>query len=284
MRWSSKLRGPRTLLTPATLTNRLRPRDGSLTPAHRRGSLAALDVERHLADPALRQSYVTPMFDLIASRYDRFTRVFSFGMDQRWKMTLVDMAAQSIARGGTVCDVATGTGDLAFALSTARPDLAIAATDVSLEMLSRTRERAEHGPSRNVTVSAGDLSGLPFPAASLDAVTAGYALRNTPDWRASIGELSRVVRPGGQVLTLDFFLPDSAAWRAMFLGWLGVAGRAVGWWWHREPMAYGYIAHSIRHFTTADGYSAALREAGFDVRAVQRRLGGAIAIHHAERR
>lgn len=255
-----------------------------MTPAHRRGSLAELDVERHLADPALRQSYVTPMFDLIAPRYDRFTRVFSFGMDQGWKKTLVELAARSIVRGGTVCDVATGTGDLAFALSVARPDLGVAATDVSLEMLSRARARREQWPIRNVTVSAGDLSALPFPGASLDAVTAGYALRNTPDWRASIAELSRVVKPGGQVLTLDFFLPDSAAWRAMFLGWLGVAGRAVGWWWHREPMAYGYIAHSIRHFTTADGFTAALREAGFSVRAVHRRLGGAIAIHHAERR
>jgi demethylmenaquinone methyltransferase/2-methoxy-6-polyprenyl-1,4-benzoquinol methylase len=224
------------------------------------------------------------MFDLIASRYDRFTRVFSFGMDQRWKATLVEMAQQSIAHGGTVCDVATGTGDLAFALSSARPDLAIAATDVSLEMLSLASARRQHGTLRNVTVSAGDLSALPFPAASLDAVTAGYALRNTPDWRASIAELSRVVRPGGQVLTLDFFLPASAAWRAIFLAWLGAAGRAIGWWWHREPMAYGYIAHSIRHFTTADRFSAALREAGFTVRTVQRRLGGAIAIHHAERR
>lgn len=284
MRWSSKLPGPRTLLTPATVNDRLTPRNRSLSPAQRRGSLAELDVERHLADPALRQSYVTPMFDLIASRYDRFTRVFSFGMDQRWKMTLVELAAQSIAHGGTVCDVATGTGDLAFALSAARPDLAITATDVSLEMLSRARARRENVPSGRVTVSAGDLSALPFPEASLDGVTAGYALRNTPDWRASIAELSRVVRPGGQVLTLDFFLPDSTIWRAIFLAWLGVAGRAVGWWWHREPMAYGYIAHSIRHFTTADGYTAALREAGFDIRAVERRLGGAIAIHHAERR
>jgi hypothetical protein len=49
-------------------------------------------------------------------------------------------------------------------------------------------------------------------------------------------------------------------------------------------MAYGYIAHSIRHFTTAAGYSAALREAGFDVRDVQSRLGGGIAMHHAVRR
>ena len=253
-------------------------------PTNRPGSLAELDVERHLADPTLRQAYVTPMFDLIASRYDRFTRVFSFGMDAGWKATMVAMASRAIAPGGSVCDAATGTGDLAFALSAARPDLNIAATDVSLQMLALAGERRERDGSTNVTVSAGDLSALPFPAASLDAITAGYALRNTPDWRASIAEMARVVKPGGQVFTLDFYLPEAAAWRSLFLAWLWVAGRAIGWWWHREPMAYGYIAHSIRHFTTAADFSAALVDAGFDVRAVVTRLGGAIAIHQAVKR
>jgi demethylmenaquinone methyltransferase/2-methoxy-6-polyprenyl-1,4-benzoquinol methylase len=251
---------------------------------NRPGSLGDLDLDRHLADPALRQAYVTPMFDLIASRYDRFTRVFSFGMDQGWKRALIAAASRSIVPSGVVCDAATGTGDLAFALSAARPDLEIAATDVSLEMLALAGERRERTGAKQVSVSAGDLSALPFPAASLDAITAGYALRNTPDWRASVSEMSRVLRPGGQVFTLDFFLPASSLWREAFLGWLWGAGRAVGWWWHREPMAYGYIAHSIRHFTTAEGFSSGLRDAGFEVRSVRSKLGGGVAIHEAVKR
>ena len=250
-------------------------------PMNRPGSLRDLDLERHLADPALRQAYVTPMFDLIAPRYDRFTRAFSFGMDQGWKSALVRAASQSIVTGGQVCDAATGTGDLAFALAAARPDLVIAATDVSLEMLTLAGERRVRAGAPRVSVSAGDLSALPFPAASLDAITAGYALRNTPDWHASIGEMARVLKPGGRLFTLDFFLPASPVWREAFLAWLWAAGRAVGWWWHREPMAYGYIAHSIRHFTTAEGFSTALKDAGFDVRAVRPELGGAVAIHEA---
>ena len=248
------------------------------------GSLRELDVERHLADPGLRQAYVTPMFDLIAPRYDSFTRVFSFGMDRRWKATLVAMAGGAIPRDGTVADVATGTGDLAFALNNARPDLDITATDVSARMLALARGRGEREPAKRVTVSAGDISALPFAAASLDAVTAGYALRNTPDWRASIAELARVIRPSGHLFTLDFYLPPSPAWRATFLGWLSVAGNAVGWWWHREPMAYGYIARSIAHFTTAGDFSATLERSGFTVAATRLRLSGGIALHHAIRR
>ena len=250
----------------------------------RSGRLRELDLEQHLRDPALRQSFVTPMFDLIAPRYDRFTRVFSFGMDQGWKAGLVQAAAGSIVTGGVVCDIATGTGDLAFSLSAARPDLAIAATDISTEMLALAMMRRTQSPTAMVSVAAGDIGTLPFPPASLDAVTASYALRNTPDWRASIAELSRVIRPGGHLFTLDFFLPESRVWRSAFLGWLGVAGRAVGWLWHREPVAYGYIAASIRHFTTADGFTAVLRDHGFDVCRTDQRLGGGIALHHAVRR
>ena len=245
-------------------------------------SLKDLDLERHLADPVLRQSYVTPMFDLIAPRYDDFTRTFSFGMDRGWKRSLVEMAQATAPAHGIVTDVATGTGDLAFALRRLRPDLQIVGTDVSLQMLERARGNIT--AAAKVSIAAGDISALPFADASLDAITAGYALRNTPDWRRSLLELARVIRPGGHLYTLDFYLPTFAPWRASFLGWLAVAGRAVGWWWHREPMAYGYIARSIAHFTTAEGFTAELDRAGFTVASVQRRLGGGIALHHAVRR
>ncbi|HEX6313640.1 MAG TPA: class I SAM-dependent methyltransferase [Gemmatimonadaceae bacterium] len=253
--------------------------------ARRHPSLRDLDIERHLADPRLRQSYVTPMFDLIAPRYDRFTRVFSLGMDQRWKAELVQLARESVSAGGIVCDVACGTGDLAFAVAEARPDLCVVATDVSTRMLALAMSRAPESTGRSgVVISGGDLSNLPLARASVDAVTAGYALRNTPDWRQALGELARVIRPGGHLLTLDFFLPESRVWRAPFLGWLHVAGRAIGWLWHREPMAYGYIAHSLQHFTTMSAFSAALTDAGFTVRAVRRHVAGGIAVHHAQRR
>ncbi|MGH9662727.1 MAG: class I SAM-dependent methyltransferase [Bryobacteraceae bacterium] len=247
-------------------------------------SLRELDLDRHLADPALRQLYVTPMFDLIAPRYDEFTRLFSFGMDRGWKATLLARAEIAIVRGGVVADVATGTGDLAYGLARLRPDLRIVGLDVSGRMLALARRRGPEDAATGVSVSGGDLSALPLPASTLDAVTAGYALRNTPDWRASVEELARVIRPGGHLLTLDFYRPVSGLWRRVFLGWLSVAGGAVGWWWHREPMAYGYIARSIEQFTTAPGFERALEASGFRLAATHLHLGGGIALHHAIRR
>ncbi|HZI26818.1 MAG TPA: class I SAM-dependent methyltransferase [Gemmatimonadaceae bacterium] len=252
-------------------------------PSDHPGNLRELDLEQHLSDPARRQSFVTPMFDLIAPRYDRFTRCFSFGMDRRWKESLVTAAARSITSGGVVCDVATGTGDLAFALSAARPDLTVSATDVSSQMLALAHNRRQSLASA-VAVAAADIGTLPFPDGALDGVTAGYALRNTPDWRHSIAELARVIGTGGHLFTLDFFLPESEMWRAAFLAWLSAAGNVVGWLWHREPVAYGYIAHSIRHFTTARHFAMVLGTCGFDVVQQQTHLGGGIALHHAVRR
>ena len=242
------------------------------------------DVDAMLRDPTRKQQLVTPMFDLVAPRYDVFTRRFSFGMDARWKGDLVARVATEAPRGARLVDVACGTGDLAFALAAARPDLAITGVDASSRMLALASARREALGLPNVHLVEGDLARLALPDASVDVVTGGYAVRNAPSWTGAIGELARVLRPGGLLCTLDFFLPGPAVWRALFLGYLAAAGRVVGWWWHREPMAYGYIASSIRHFTTAADFSRALETDGLDVRRVDRRLLGGIALHTAVRR
>ncbi len=92
-----------------------------------------------------------------------------------------------------------------------------------------------------------------------------------------------MLRPGGALVTLDFFRPPVAWWRGLFLGYLRVAGDAVGWWWHRSPVVYGYIAPSIATFSTAKDYTEALRSAGFGTPRVRRFLGGGVAIHAAIR-
>jgi demethylmenaquinone methyltransferase/2-methoxy-6-polyprenyl-1,4-benzoquinol methylase len=242
------------------------------------------DVDALLRDPERKQQLVTPMFDLVAPRYDEFTRRFSLGMDAHWKRALVARVVEAAPRGGRVVDVASGTGDIAFALAAARPDLTISGVDASVRMLALARARRTAVRAPNVEFAAGDLGRLPLGDASVDVVTGGYAIRNAPSWRGAVSELARVLKPGGLLQTLDFFQPAFPPWRAVYLGYLGVAGRAVGWWWHREPMAYGYIARSIAHFTSAGAFARTLEASGFDVTCMDRRLGGGIALHTAVRR
>jgi demethylmenaquinone methyltransferase/2-methoxy-6-polyprenyl-1,4-benzoquinol methylase len=246
--------------------------------------LADLDLEAHLGDPARKQRFVTPMFDLIAPRYDRFTRAFSFGMDRRWKAELTTWVTQSIAPDARVLDLACGTGDLAFAAAARATRGEVLGIDASASMIAIARNRARtEGPHGNVRFAVGDISSLDCESGSADAVTAGYALRNVPDFERVIAEVARVLKPGGSFATLDFYRPESAGWRALFLWYLTVAGNWVGWLWHREPVAYGYIARSIDHFVSWQRFSRSLETHGLQIERVRTKLLGGVALHFARR-
>lgn len=246
--------------------------------------LADLDLETHLADPALKQRFVTPMFDIIAPRYDRFTRVFSFGMDRHWKGELTALIRNAIGPDARVLDLACGTGDLACAAGARASVGSVLGIDVSREMIELARSRvASDASARNVRFEVGDISALDVPTASVDVVTAGYALRNVPNYERAVDEIARVLKPGGVFATLDFYRPRSWWWRPLFLGYLTVAGNWVGWLWHREPVVYGYIARSIDHFVSWQDFSATLERHGLRVETVRTKLLGGVAIHVARR-
>jgi demethylmenaquinone methyltransferase/2-methoxy-6-polyprenyl-1,4-benzoquinol methylase len=263
-----------------------------------------MPVEQYLSDPSLKQRFVTPMFDIIAPRYDAFTRVFSFGMDAQWKRELVDAVAAAIPPDAVALDLACGTGDLAFALSALAPRGRITGIDASSRMIEAAvlrhtalslvdRDAAPHaaGLPRTdmasgrgaVAFAVGDLTQLEVADASVDTVTAGYALRNVPDVRAALIEIARVLKPGGRLYTLDFYRPARAWWRRLFVGYLDIAGNAVGWLWHREPVVYGYIARSVDHFVSAEVFTTLLQSSGFTVERVGPKLLGGIALHVARR-
>jgi demethylmenaquinone methyltransferase/2-methoxy-6-polyprenyl-1,4-benzoquinol methylase len=246
--------------------------------------LRDLDAEAHLDDPALRQRYVTAVFDLIAPRYDAFTRWFSFGLDASWKrevVRLADAATRSSDNGeATIADLACGTGDIASAL--ARPGRRVLGLDVSIEMLGRAAARTRGATGTGARLVAGDMVALPLRDASVDLVTIGYGLRNASHLATTLDEVKRVLRPAGHVIALDFFKPASPIWRALFLGYLAVAGSVYGWAWHREPAAYGYIRRSIRRFVSASELTAELAARGFDVYHVAPKLFGGICVHAAK--
>lgn len=249
--------------------------------------LGSLDLEAHLRDPARKQAFVTPMFDVIAPRYDAFTRLFSFGMDAGWKRDAIARAVQPLPDGRAVrqaLDLASGTGDIAVGIARAVRDARITAIDASSRMIDMAQSRlrtADADVAARVSPRVGDMMAIDVADASVDVVTAGYGVRNVPDAEAAIAEMHRVLRVGGRVVLLDFYRPELALWRALLLWYLQTAGNVVGWWWHRDPVVYGYIARSIDHFVSWQQFRAMLEAAGFrDVR-VTRYLGGGVARHEA---
>ena len=212
------------------------------------------------------------VFATIADRYDLITILLSGGLDRRWKRRLLALA--SPRPGERALDAACGTGDIAFAL--ARRGARVVGLDVTARMLELARRRGA-GP---VFVQA-DMLAIPAPAETFDLVTTGYGLRNAPDLHEAIGEIRRVLRPGGRLVSLDFARPRNGLVRRLYLGYLTVVGSALGLALHGDPDTYRYIPETLRRFPGPREVAARLVAAGFvDVEYIPV-LGGLMALHRA---
>jgi demethylmenaquinone methyltransferase/2-methoxy-6-polyprenyl-1,4-benzoquinol methylase len=194
---------------------------------------------------------VEGMFDRLAPRYDRMNRIISLGMDKGWRRRTVDaLAAPS---GGSVLDLACGTGDLCHDLE-AR-GYAPVGIDFSAGMLAAAQVDAP--------LVRGDGAALPIATASTDGVTCGFALRNFVDLDAVFTECARVLRTGGRFAALDATVPANPILRAgnavWFRGAVPLLGRVVA----HDAEAYRYLPKSTAYLPPAAELEDRLRAAGF---------------------
>lgn len=236
------------------------------------------------ASPDTKRRYVRRLFATIADRYDFITGFLSYGQDRRWKRRLVRAAA--LDRGRRVVDLACGTGDIA--LEAATRGAKVTGLDITPRMVQLARAKAARACHEGLwpmpTFVVGDMTALPFANGSVDVVTTGYGLRNVPVLEDAVDEINRVLRRGGQLLSLDFNRPSSRVVRGAYLAYLSVVGSVLGWVLHGDADTYRYIPESIRHYPGAAGVSAVLEAHGFEhVRALPL-LGGLMTLHVATKR
>jgi ubiquinone/menaquinone biosynthesis methyltransferase len=213
------------------------------------------------------------MFHTVAPRYDFITRAFSYGMDRHWKRAGVDWAA--LPDQAMVLDLASGTGDFSLLVAKHRPKAKTVAVDLTERMLHLAGAR---GVRHCICAGAEQL---PFPDHSFDCVFVGYGLRNFGNLHAALKEIERVTRPGGLLVSLDFFLPGQPLMRALYLSYLYAQGAFWGTFLHGRPSVYIYIPRSLRCFLSIEEFSTLLRAIGYPhVRARSFILGG-IGLHVA---
>ena len=252
-----------------------------------------MSLRDRIATPDGKRRFVRAIFATIADRYDFITVVLSYGQDRRWKRRLIDLAAP---RPGTrALDLATGTGDIAFALAArgARVvglditfrmiELARRKRDVTRGFPPRDRDPERPAPQQAPGFLVGDMLTLPFPSGSFDIVTTGYGLRNVPNLTTAIEEIGRVLTPGGQLLSLDFNRPSNRIVRSAYLAYLTIVGALLGWLLHRDPDTYRYIPASIRQYPGAEAVARLFEARGFTGVRCYPVLGGLMTIHHATR-
>jgi demethylmenaquinone methyltransferase/2-methoxy-6-polyprenyl-1,4-benzoquinol methylase len=152
------------------------------------------------------------------------------------------------------------------------------AADLTERMLQLARVR---GVARAVCA---DAESLPFPDGSFDGVFIGYGLRNFRNLEAVVREIDRVTRPGGMLVSLDFFLHANRWLRRLYLGWLYAQGAFFGLLLHGQPRVFTYISDSLRTFVPIDEFSSLLRRAGYHAVDTRRFILGGIGIHWAAKR
>ena len=233
-----------------------------------------MSLRDRIATPEGKSRYVRRLFATIADRYDFITVFLSYGRDRHWKRRLVDLAAPR--KGARALDLAAGTGDIAWELD-AR-GARVVALDITFRMIELARLKAA---GRRVKLLVGDMIALPFPGESFDLVTTGYGLRNVPDLNQAIDELFRVLRPGGQMVSLDFNRPGNALVRRAYLIYLTAVGSGLGWVLHRDADTYRYIPESLRRYPGGDGVARMLEARGFVKVLHVPVLGGLMSIHQA---
>src|SRR5690606_19571267 len=131
----------------------------------------------------------------IARRYDAANHLLSGGVDFWWRRRLIREVAR--CRPETVVDLATGSGDVAFALKKALPEKTrIIGLDFCAPMLAEAEKKKGNDPRyRDLEFGEGDILSLPLEDASADVVTIAFGLRNLADRDKGLREVHRVLKP-----------------------------------------------------------------------------------------
>lgn len=205
---------------------------------------------------------IADMFDRVAPKYDFLNALLSLRQDQRWRNRLVAMIPYKPA--GSLLDVATGTGDVLFtALAKRKEYTNFTGVDISREMLALAEVKSTQRQFSNLChfrpMSAEQLE---FADATFDCVTISFGIRNVVDKEKAFNEFSRVLKPKGTLLIMEFFTPRSSiiakAFSVYFHHILPVIGGLFS-----DRSAYTYLPRSVASFYSPDQLRGALYRAGF---------------------
>ncbi len=228
---------------------------------------------------------VRGVFDRVASRYDLMNDLMSLGVHRVWKdMTIVRANPQP---GEHLVDVAGGTGDLArawvrrgwkVAERRGGPVATATVADINVEML-RAGQAKNRPEDSHIQWLAGNAERLPLPDACAHCVTIAFGIRNVTDRAAALGEMKRIIKPGGRFLCLEFSRPTSDGLQRLYDAWSFNAIPRIGQAVAGDRESYEYLVESIRKFPTQADFADEVTAAGFKRVTVSNFSGGVAALH-----
>jgi len=218
-------------------------------------------VVPYASSNASKKEQVATMFDNISWRYDLLNRLLSFGIDIWWRKKAIAQLRSHQPK--FILDIATGTGDLAIEALSLKPEKIIG-VDISEGMLSFGRKKlAKMGLQNKIELRLGDSEKLLFPDAHFDAVMVSFGVRNFENLEIGLAEIFRVLKPGGQLVVLEFSKPKNQIIKALYgfynRTFLPFAGNLLS----KDSSAYSYLPESVAAFPEGSNFIKILTSIGF---------------------
>ncbi len=202
------------------------------------------------------------MFNNIAPYYDFLNHFLSLGIDRGWRRKAIAML--DAPRYPLIVDIATGTGDVAIAMAQRLPVDQIVGVDIAEEMLELGRAKIrKRNLEDKILLEAGDSENLRFADNSVDAITVAFGVRNFEHVESGLTEMWRVLKPGAQLIILEFsrprVFPVKQLFNFYFRNILPLIGRITS----KDPKAYGYLYESVQAFPDRGAFTDLLNKIGF---------------------
>lgn len=215
------------------------------------------------------------LFDEISPTYDRLNRILSLNIDKIWRKKTISLIRKSKDNHFTALDLCCGTHDMGLECLRQFPDVKITAMDFSEEMLKAGEPKIQkYILNGQIKTLVGDALNMPFANQSFDVIFCAYGVRNFSDTAKGLLEIRRVLKPGGQVLILDFFNPQNFFNRLFHKTYAQYVLPRLGGWLSGNPKAYVYLRDSILDFVTGIQMTEMLLAQGFAQARVKDFFGG----------
>lgn len=208
-----------------------------------------------------KKEQVAGMFDRIAGRYDFLNHLLSMGIDKGWRKKAINTLREINPK--KILDVATGTGDLAIAALTLRPDH-ITGVDISEGMMEIGRKKLkDKNLDDKITLQYGDSEALPFETGTFDAITCAYGVRNFEHLEKGLEQMSRVLRTGGRIAILEFSRPKKFPVKQLYHFYFRYILPTLGKTVSKDATAYTYLPESVAAFPEGAKFCTILEQCGF---------------------
>ncbi len=208
-----------------------------------------------------KKAAVESMFDSIAWRYDFLNHFLSFNFDRLWRWRAIKIISKSY-KSPYILDVATGTGDLAFAAMRLNPSK-ISGIDISHKMLEIGKEKVKRkGYTGKIELIYGDSENIPFDDNVFDVVMVAFGVRNFSDPLKGLSEMKRVVRNGGMIMVLEFSKPSGFPFKPLYNFYFRNILPLFGRFFSKDKAAYNYLPDSVMKFPDNEEFLKLLVQSG----------------------